>query len=131
VPPRPFYTPLDTLPDDHPQVRSLVEGRYDDFVPTIDIPAFRAQAARVLDEMFIRWPLERIVAVCHGGIINAILAELLQLVDRFFFVFPAYTSLTILEKAPEGKVAIRAVNDTGHLVGTRDEGAVRPSVRAG
>lgn len=135
VPPRPVYVPLDEFPSDHPALSAMVDGRYDDFVPPFDHRRFRDTARAALDEMFERWPVQRIVAVCHGGVINAIVTsvmeEALGPIDGFFFTYPAYTSFTVLDRRPSGRTVVRAVNDTAHLMGERIAGSTRPSVFEG
>jgi probable phosphoglycerate mutase len=135
VPPRPVYVPLDEFPLDHPARLSLTEGRYPDFVPPFDHQQFRATARAALDEIFDRWPVDRIVAVCHGGVINAMLTavieESLGVTDGFFFVYPAYTSMSVVERVAGGRTVLRSINDVGHVMGERIPGAVRPSILEG
>ena len=135
IPKRPIYVPLDEFPADHPALLAMVEGRYPDFVPPFDHQKFRNTARATLDEIFERWPVERIVAVCHGGVINALLTavieESLGSTDGFFFVYPAYTSMSVVERMPNGRTVLRAINDVAHVMGERIPGSVRPSVLEG
>jgi probable phosphoglycerate mutase len=132
VPPRPHYVRLEEVGLEHPANRSLHEGRYEDFRPLgFDEPAFVDGAALALREIFDRWPVGRIVAVAHGGIINALVASVLEPRDGFFFFMPGYTGISILERVPAGRTVVRTVNDTGHLLGERRPGSTRPSVLDG
>lgn len=131
VPPRPHYIPMDDYEPDHPAMAALIEGRYADFVPPFDREKFRAGAAAVVDEIFERWPVDRVVAFCHGGIINAMLDAVLAPRDGFFFVYPAYTSISIIERVASGRTVIRSINDTGHLLGDRRPGTRRPGILDG
>jgi probable phosphoglycerate mutase len=132
VPPRPHYIRLEEIGLEHPANRALHEGRYEDFRPLgFDEAAFVAGAAVALREIFDRWPVGRIVAVAHGGIINAMLASVLQPRDGFFFVMPGYTGMSIVERVPAGRIVVRTVNDTGHLLGERRPCTRRPSVLDG
>lgn len=131
-PPRPHYVPLDQLGVEHPVMSALHEGRYSDFRPVgFDEPTFVDTAADTLRRIFEQWPVERIVAVAHGGIINALLAAVLRPGDGFFFVFPAYASFSIIDRVPGGTMVVRSVNDTGHLLGERRPGTRRPNVQDG
>jgi probable phosphoglycerate mutase len=132
VPPRPLYIRLEEIGLDHPANRALHEGRYEDFRPLgFDEQAFVDGAAAALQEIFDRWPVQRIVAVAHGGVINAMLASVLHPRDGFFFVMPGYTATSIVERVPGGRIVMRTVNDTGHLLGERRAGTRRPTVLDG
>ena len=132
VPPRPHYIRLEEVGLEHPANRALHEGRYEDFRPLgFDEAAFVAGAKVALDEIFARWPVERIVAVAHGGIINAMIASVLEPRDGFFFFMPGYTGISIVERVPAGRTVVRTLNDTGHLLGERRPGTTRPTVLDG
>lgn len=132
VPPRPQYVPLEEHGLEHPRMRALHEGRYESFRPTgYDEAAFLAGAAAALDSIFEQWPVERIVAVAHGGIINALLHAVLRPRGGFFFAHLAYASISIIERVPAGRMVVRSVNDTGHLLGDRRPGTQRPTVLDG
>lgn len=118
LPPR-AYQALEQMDPADPRATAIAEGRYDDFVPSLDVPAFRARAARVLTEVLTRWPAPRVAAVCHGGIINAVLGGVLQ-VPAVFWVNPGYTSISRVRRLPGGRVVLVSVNETAHLEATRD-----------
>jgi probable phosphoglycerate mutase len=54
-----------------------------------------------------------LVVVCHGGVINAYLADMLGVGTDLFFL-PAHTSLSRL-RVGEGRRALASLNDTRHL----------------
>ena len=56
---------------------------------------------------------EVVIAVTHGGVINAYVSHLLELDCEFFFL-PDHTSLTIA-RVLDGRVALDRLNDSGHL----------------
>lgn len=107
---------MDPLDD---RARAIAEGRYDDFVPALDRAAFRARAASVLDEVLDRWPAPRVVAVCHGGLINAVVGGVLGL-EPLFWHNTGYTSISRLRRMPTGRVVVTSVNETAHLYASRD-----------
>jgi probable phosphoglycerate mutase len=113
-----IYEAVEDMSAEDPRARAVAEGRYEDFVPDLDLPAFRQRARDVLEQVFDGWPLRRIVAVSHGGIINAIVGQVLGIPEVFWFV-PGYTSVTRLERLPSGRTVVHSVNETGHLVGVR------------
>jgi len=55
----------------------------------------------------------RVVVVCHGGVINAVLRGILDVPTDMFF-FPAHASLSRVGRG-DGRLALRSVNETGHL----------------
>ena len=80
--------------------------------------AFRARATGCLDELFERWPVGRVAAVCHGGIMNAMVGSVLR-VPELFWVNPGYTSISRLRRMPGGRTVVVSVNETAHLYATR------------
>ena len=113
--PRPAYVVLEDLDDDHPQKLALAEGRYEAFVPPLDHDALRGRARSVVADLFERHPGERIAAFAHGGIINAVLAEILGISDRLYFHDPAYTAFARVARLPGGRVIVRSMGETGHV----------------
>lgn len=55
-----------------------------------------------------------VAVVCHGGLINAVLAELLD-VERSTFTIIENTSITSLRFRPDGRALVLTMNDTHHL----------------
>ncbi|WP_409329629.1 histidine phosphatase family protein [Trujillonella humicola] len=117
LPPAP-YTAIEDMGPSSPRAVAIAEGRYDDFVPELDREAFRARVAGCLAELFERWPVDRLVAVGHGGAINAMVGGVLG-VPALFWHNPGYTSVTRLRRMPGGRVVVLSVNETAHLYATR------------
>lgn len=113
LPPQAYLAVEEMDPLDRRAV-AIAEGRYDDFVPALDVAAFRARAASVLDQVLDGRTGGRVVAVCHGGIINAIVGGVLG-VPALFWVNPGYTSVTRLRRMPGGRTVVVSVNETDHL----------------
>ena len=113
------YTPIEAMGPMDPRALAVAEGRYDDFVPSLDRQAFRARVARGLEEVFTRWPVGRVAAVCHGGMINCAVGNVLE-VPALFWFNPGYTSVTRLRRLPSGRTVVVSVNETAHLLATRD-----------
>jgi probable phosphoglycerate mutase len=114
------YTPPEQLPAEHPQAIALAEGRFDDFVPELDLAAFQARAVAVMTRLLDAHPGGRIAAFTHGGLTNAYLALVIGM-PRVFWFHPGYTSISRVERLPSGVVVVTSVNETAHL---------RPPVRA-
>lgn len=123
------YTAIEEMGPTNPRAIAIAEGRYDDFVPELDRDGFRRRVAGCLAELFERWPVGRIVAVCHGGTINAMVGGVLQIPALFWFN-PGYTSVTRLRRMPGERVVVVSVNETAHLVATRDSATPQPPAMA-
>jgi probable phosphoglycerate mutase len=113
------YMAVEEMGPMDPRAVAIAEGRYDDFVPELDRDAFRARVTRALDEVLDRWPVGRVAAVCHGGTLNAAIGTLLG-VPALFWVNPGYTSVSRLRRMPGGRTVVVSVNETAHLLATRD-----------
>lgn len=55
-----------------------------------------------------------VAVVCHGGVINAYLSQILRTADMFF-VEPFYTSVTRVLAVPHGHRQVLSVNEIDHL----------------
>jgi probable phosphoglycerate mutase len=112
------YEAVEDMAAGDPRAVALAGGYYEDFVPELDLPVFLQRARDVLDQIFESCPVPRVVAFSHGGIINAIVGQILHIPQVFWFL-PGYTSVTRIERLTSGRTIVRSVNETGHLVGIR------------
>ena len=113
------YTAVEEMGPTDPRAIAIAEGRYEDFVPQLDVEAFRRRVSTCLAQLFERWPVARLVAVCHGGTINAMVGGVLG-IPALFWLNPGYTSVTRLRLMPGGRVVVGSINETAHLFATRD-----------
>ena len=93
------YIPIEEMrANDDERFRAMVEGRWEDFggEPPDE---FRARVAGALDRIIGEHPGERVVAVCHGGVINIALALVAGL-DRLLWFDPVYTSMSRVVASP-------------------------------
>lgn len=110
------YVALELLAAGSPQARAIDEGRFMDFVPKqVDVLAFRRAVAGVFAEILGAHGAGRVAVVCHGGTINAYLGQLVEIPDVFWF-HPDYTSVSRVQQRPGGRVIIRSLNETQHLL---------------
>ncbi len=113
------YIPIEELrANDDPRFKAMVEGRWEDFggePPEL----FRSRIAGALDRVIDSYPGQRVVAVCHGGVINIALALVAGL-DRLLWFDPVYTSMSRIHASRRGVRSVASINDTGHLVATRE-----------
>jgi probable phosphoglycerate mutase len=94
--------------------RALAEDRLEDVVS--DAATFRPRVAEAVERMISAHPGQRILAVCHGGVINVAMAELLGL-ERSLWFEPAYASIHRVAASRAGVRTLVSLNETGHLRG--------------
>lgn len=115
-----FYIPIEELRrtrDD--RWTAMLEGRWEVFGGS-DPESFRRRVVPAVEELVERFPGGRVAVVCHGGVINVYAAHVLDL-DRFLWFEPAYTSVTRIVASRSGPRSLASLNETGHLLGDRDE----------
>ena len=113
------YIPMEELrATDDPKLAAMYEGRWEEFGGE-STDTFRARVAATLDEVVTAHPGRRVVAVCHGGVINVALAVVLGL-DRHLWFDPHYTSLSRMVASRTGVRSLASLNERAHLVARRE-----------
>ncbi len=104
---------------------ATIEGRWDD-AGGVNPLEFQATVVPAIDAIAKAHPGGRVVVVCHGGVINVYLAQVLRIATPLFF-HPEYTSTSRVLVSREGQRSISSLNELAHLMGERDraQGAVR------
>ena len=113
----PAYIPVEELKAaNDPRWISLVDGTWDSDESEEE---FRSRTIGAIESIIERHPGQRVVATCHGGVINLYLAHVLGLSEstRGFF-YPNYTSINRVAAASSGERSIVTINETSHLRGT-------------
>jgi broad specificity phosphatase PhoE len=113
------YIPMDELQaSGDPRWHAMVEGRWEDFGAD---PAhvFKARVAQAVEQIVDRFPGRRVVAVCHGGVINCALASILG-IDRYLWFEPRYTSISRVVASRSGIRSLATLNEHAHLEARRD-----------
>jgi probable phosphoglycerate mutase len=80
----------------------------------VDPAEFRRRVVAAVEELIGAHPARRVVAVCHGGVINAYAGHVLG-IDRPLWFAPAYTSVTRVAASRRGHRSLVALNETCHL----------------
>lgn len=114
------YIPMEELrANNDPQLLAMAEGRWEAFGG--ESPAeFRDRIAKTIDDIVGSYPGRRVVAVCHGGVVNAAMGIVLGLpAERPFFFDPHYTSLSRMAASRAGVRSIASVNERAHLEARR------------
>jgi probable phosphoglycerate mutase len=97
--------------------QAMIEGRWEELGG--DPPdVFRARVCDTVDEIVASHAGGRVVAVCHGGVINCAVAQVIGL-DRLLWMTPAYTSITRVMASRAGVRSLVSLNETAHLVADR------------
>lgn len=114
-----FYIPVEELktttdPELQAHWRALAEDRLEDVVE--DAHTFKPRVAESVARMIESHPSQRVIAVCHGGVINVALAEILGL-QRSLFFEPAYASVHRVAASRKGIRTVVSMNETAHLRG--------------
>ena len=106
------YVPMEELKaSGDPRWHEIVDGGYfGDTSPD----EFQSTVVRAVERIIADNPGGRVAVVCHGGVINAYLAHVLDLDDLLFFE-PAYTSISRVVASRRGHRMLLSANETAHL----------------
>jgi 2,3-bisphosphoglycerate-dependent phosphoglycerate mutase len=83
----------------------------------VDPAAFRRRVVDTLEEVVRGHPGMRVVAVCHGGVINAYAGQVLG-IERALWFAPACGSISRIAASRRGHRNVVSLNETGHLMST-------------
>jgi probable phosphoglycerate mutase len=104
-----YYVPLEEMrAENHPRLQALIDG---------DIPdEFRVAAIAAIGAVIADNPGRTVAMVCHGGVINCYLSDLLGL-DQPMFFEPTYTGVSRVRASRNGVRSLVSINETAHLRG--------------
>ncbi|WP_426572974.1 histidine phosphatase family protein [Aquihabitans sp. McL0605] len=107
-----FYVPLEELRADEAAWNKMVEEWLS---PEAEAgrQAFRAGVITTIDAIVERHQDQRVALVCHGGVINAYLSDILSLPGTMWFE-PAYTSVSRAVAVGSHKQVV-SLNESPHL----------------
>jgi broad specificity phosphatase PhoE len=109
-----FYIPIEELKaEGDPRWDQLVSG---DWSAAEEAQAFEEGVGRAMERVITANPSRTVAVVCHGGVINAYLADVLGLAEPRFFM-PTYTGISRVMAARSGERSISTVNEAAHLRG--------------
>lgn len=95
---------------------AMVEGTFED--NGVDPVAFRTGVVRAMDHIVTGNPGGSVAVICHGGVINAYLAHILD-IDRSLWFEPKYTSIHRVLASRRGDRSLETLNEVAHLRGTK------------
>jgi probable phosphoglycerate mutase len=91
---------------------AMAEGRLEDF--DVDPHTFQRGVVAAIDRVIDANPGRIVGVVCHGGVINAYLAHVLE-IDRLLFFEPGYTSISRVAASRKGARSVVSLNELAHL----------------
>jgi 2,3-bisphosphoglycerate-dependent phosphoglycerate mutase len=113
------YIPVEEMmASKDPRMQAMIQGDWEELGGE-STETFRTRVAVALDEIIAGYPGQRVVAVCHGGVINVALAGVLGM-DQHLWFHPHYTSVSRIAASRAGVRSIRSINENAHLEATRD-----------
>jgi probable phosphoglycerate mutase len=113
------YIPMEELrATNEERVQAMLAGRWEEWGGE-PADVFRGRVAHAVDALVDAHPGERVVAVCHGGVINVALATLLG-IDALLWFDPHYTSLSRMVASRKGVRSIVSLNERAHLEARRE-----------
>jgi probable phosphoglycerate mutase len=113
------YIPVEELKaTNDPRWRAMVDGTWHDFGGE-DPAAFRTRILGAVDALIDAHAGQRVVAVCHGGVVNVALGAVLG-IERPLWFDPAYTSLSRVVASRTGVRSLATLNETAHLEARRN-----------
>jgi broad specificity phosphatase PhoE len=94
------------------ELRAAGDPRWRELPP--DIAAFQARVMEGVDRIAAAHPSQRVVLVCHGGVINVAVTAVLGAGPTMLFL-PAYTSVSRVLVASSGERSLASLNEAAHL----------------
>ncbi len=114
------YIPMEELrANNDERLRDMIAGNWEAFGGE-SVADFRARVAKTMDALIDEHAGQRIVAVCHGGVINVALALVLGL-DQHLWFDPQYTSLSRMRASRTGVRSLATLNEHAHLEARREQ----------
>ena len=106
------YVPMEELKRVNPErFRALMEtGWYSDVDPAV----FRATVVASIERIIADNPGGKVAVICHGGVINAWAAHVLE-ISRHLFFAPHYTSIHRFMASKRGHRSLLSLNEAAHL----------------
>ncbi len=106
----PSYIPVEELQADKDAWKEYLANE-----ANTDRSRFVATAVATIDKIAADHRGQRVVVVCHGGVINAWAHHVMSTPDSLFFN-PDYTSINRFMVASTGEKSVVSLNETPHLV---------------
>ncbi len=108
------YVPIEELRGTNdPRWLRMIRGEWEEGHDHPDL--FRKRVIAACERMIAAHSGERVVAVCHGGVINQYLAHILGIQTQLGFFYPQYTSIHRVMASRDGLRSVLTLNEAAHL----------------
>ena len=115
-----FYVPIEELKAaNDPRYQQIMSGQ--PMEGEVDPFTFREVVTVAVERIIEANRGGTVAIVCHGGVINAYASHVLGIEFPLFFQ-PHYTSVNRFLASSAGHRTVGSLNETGHLIGTRQDG---------
>jgi 2,3-bisphosphoglycerate-dependent phosphoglycerate mutase len=106
------YIPMEEMrATNHPKWQAMMRGEW---VSDENQEEFYARVRHSFDSIIEAHQSDRVVVVCHGGVINYYISHILGMPSTQFF-YPHYTSIHRVKAIAGGRRSLVALNETAHL----------------
>jgi broad specificity phosphatase PhoE len=107
------YIPLEELrATKDERYLAMTQNRLEDI--EVDPREFQAGVVRAVERVIDANPGRKVGVVCHGGVINAYVAHILE-IPRVLWFEPGYTSINRIVASRSGHRSVVALNELAHL----------------
>lgn len=108
------YVPIEELRGTNdPRWLKMIRGEWEEGHDHPDL--FRKRVITAFERIISTHSGQRVVAVCHGGVINQYLAHVLGIQTQLGFFYPQYTSIHRVIASREGLRSLATLNEVAHL----------------
>ncbi len=108
------YVPIEELrAANDPRWQRLIDGEWESTDETPEM--FRTRVVSGIETIIDRHQSSRVAVVCHGGVINHYLANILGITTTRGFFYPNYTSIHRVFASRNGLRSLMTLNETAHL----------------
>lgn len=94
------------------ELRAAGDPRWRELPP--DIAAFQSRVMAGVERVAAAHPSQRVVLVCHGGVVNVVVAAVVGVGPTMLFL-PGYTSVSRVLVASTGERSLASLNEMAHL----------------
>ncbi|MEY4165284.1 MAG: hypothetical protein RL419_1126 [Actinomycetota bacterium] len=106
------YIPMEEMrATNHPKWQAMMRGEW---VSDENQEEFNSRVRHSFDSIIEAHQSDRVVVVCHGGVINYYISHILGMPSTQFF-YPHYTSIHRVKAIAGGRRSLVALNETAHL----------------
>lgn len=108
------YVPIEELrATNDPRWQRMIDGEWESTEETA--AQFKTRVIQAIEAIIDRHQSSRVAVVCHGGVINHYLADILGITTTRGFFYPNYTSIHRVFASRNGLRSLMTLNETAHL----------------